>query len=65
MNLIKDVRTGLAAFLAEEGEKAGDWPNMHHLETARDHSGRHAAILLPFDAMIKAIENAQSKAKVA
>jgi len=62
---LNEMKDGLAAFLAGENEDVGDWPNLHHLETARDHKGRHAAILLPFDAMIDAIKAAQSKAKAA
>lgn len=36
----------------------GDWTDLSVLEPARDHKSRHASILLPFKAVVKAIEEA-------
>ncbi|WP_321323027.1 iron-sulfur cluster assembly scaffold protein [uncultured Parasphingorhabdus sp.] len=62
---ISAVRDNLAAFLDGEGETPGPWPNMDNLAAARDHKGRHAAILLPYDAMIAACADAAAKRKAA
>ncbi len=62
---ISAVRDNLAAFLEGSGDSPGEWPNMDKLTAARDHKGRHAAILLPFDAMIAACADAAAKRKAA
>jgi hypothetical protein len=38
---------------------------MDKLEAARDHRGRHAAILLPYDAVIAAFADAAAKQEAA
>ena len=41
----------------------GDWQNMDKLAVAKDHRGRHGAILLPYDALIAAFaDTAKRKA---
>ncbi|WP_417594070.1 iron-sulfur cluster assembly scaffold protein [Parasphingorhabdus sp.] len=60
---ISAVRDNLAAFLDGEGETPGPWPDMDKLAAARDHKGRHAAILLPYDTVIAAFADAAAKQK--
>ena len=57
-----DVAEALAAisrWLAQEQEDAGDWPGLKALAPARPRKGRHGAILLPFRALLAAIEAAK------
>ena len=49
----------LRRWLAKEQEDAGDWPGLAALEPARSRGGRHGAILLPFRALLAAIEAAK------
>jgi len=58
---IENARSGLAAFLERSVESPGDWPDIDRLTSARDHKGRHAAILLPYDAVIAAFADAAHK----
>ncbi|MEW4468252.1 iron-sulfur cluster assembly scaffold protein [Parasphingorhabdus sp. JC815] len=53
---IAAAREHLAGFLAGSHEQPGDWDNMEHLRAAKDHAGRHAAIVLPYDAILAAFE---------
>ena len=46
----------LSAWLAGEREDWGDWPGLSALEPARSRKSRHGAILLPFRALLAAIE---------
>ena len=62
---IESTRSTLAAFLEGSGESPGAWPDMDKLAAAKDHSGRHAAILLPYDAVIAAFADAAAKQKAA
>jgi NifU-like protein involved in Fe-S cluster formation len=62
---IKIVRTNLAAFLEGSIESPGEWPDMDKLMAAQDHKGRHAAILLPYDAVIAAFADAAAKQEAA
>ena len=57
------ARDNLAAFLEGSGESPGKWPDMDKLAAARDHKGRHAAILLPYDTVIAAFADASAKQK--
>lgn len=59
------VRDGLAAFLTGSAGIPGPWPDMDKLAAAREHKGRHAAILLPYDAVIAALADAVAKQEVA
>jgi len=49
----------ISRWLAEEQEEFGDWPGIDVLEPARPKKARHGAILLPFRALLAAIESAQ------
>jgi NifU-like protein involved in Fe-S cluster formation len=49
----------LSRWLAREQDSAGNWPGLDVLEPARDRQGRHGAILLPFRALLAALEAAQ------
>jgi NifU-like protein involved in Fe-S cluster formation len=48
----------ISRWLAQEQEEAGDWPGIGALEPARPRKSRHGAILLPFRALLAAIESA-------
>lgn len=48
----------LSRWLAEEQDEAGEWDGIAALEPARARKSRHGAILLPFRALLAAIESA-------
>ena len=50
---------GLEAWLAHQGDLP-DWPGIDALAPARDHPGRHGALLLPWTAMQRALSSAPS-----
>ena len=49
----------LSAWLVGEREDAGDWPGLSALEPARSRRSRHGAILLPFRALLAALESSR------
>ena len=49
----------LSRWLAEEQDEAADWPGIDALAPARSRKSRHGAILLPFRALLAAIEAAR------
>ena len=49
----------LSRWLASEQEEAGEWPGLETLAPARARKSRHGAILLPFRALLAAIEAAR------
>lgn len=51
---LAEARDGLRAYLKGERPQPGDWPGLEIFEPARKHSGRHASILLAFDAAAEA-----------
>ena len=53
---IAQVRSGISAWLAGEGERP-DWPRLEMLEPAVPHPGRHEAVLLPWKAAEEALFN--------
>lgn len=55
---IAATRAALKSFLDGSAESPGEWANMEKLRAAKDHQGRHAAILLPYDALIAAFADA-------
>lgn len=61
---IASVRGQLFEFLAGSSDHPGDWDNMDHFSAAKDHPGRHAAILLPYDAILAAFEVATTADQV-
>ncbi|HET7575254.1 MAG TPA: iron-sulfur cluster assembly scaffold protein [Sphingomicrobium sp.] len=56
---IADTLVTLSRWLALEQEEAGEWPGLAALAPARPRKGRHGAILLPFRALLAAIEAAR------
>lgn len=55
---VADALVAISRWLAEEQDEAGDWPGIMVLEPARPRKGRHGAILLPFRALLAAMESA-------
>jgi hypothetical protein len=49
----------LSRWLANEQEEAAGWPSFAALAPARSRKSRHGAILLPFRALLAAIEAGQ------
>jgi NifU-like protein involved in Fe-S cluster formation len=49
----------LSRWLGQEQEEAGEWPGIVELAPARHRKSRHGAILLPFRALLAAIEAAR------
>lgn len=62
---IAAVRSHLAEFLIGAQNNPGPWANMEHLSAAKDHTGRHDAILLPYDAILAAVEAAAATSEAA
>lgn len=56
---VADALVTISRWLAEEQDEAGAWPGIRALEPARPRKGRHGAILLPFRALLAAIEAAR------
>ena len=56
---LADARDALAAWLDGISDIPGSWPGLDALARARPHRGRHAAILLPFEAAAQAAAEAQ------
>ena len=52
------ARDALAEFLAGGRDHPGDWPGLEILGEARAYPARHASILLPFQAVAEAAEEA-------
>jgi NifU-like protein involved in Fe-S cluster formation len=55
---IAKARDSLREFLKGEADGPGDWPGLDVFAAARKHSGRHAAILLAFEAAAEAAATA-------
>jgi NifU-like protein involved in Fe-S cluster formation len=55
---VADALVTISRWLAEEQDEAGDWPGIVALEPARPRKARNGAILLPFRALLAAIESA-------
>ena len=56
---LAEARDILAAWLAGTRNDPGDWPGLDQLARARPHSGRHASIRLPFEAVAEAAAKGQ------
>ena len=56
---IADALISISRWLAKEQDEAADWPGIDMLEAARPRKGRHGAILLPFRALLAAMEAAR------
>jgi NifU-like protein involved in Fe-S cluster formation len=55
---VAEALVTISRWLAQEQDEAGDWPGIDVLAPARPRKGRHGAILLPFRALLAAIESA-------
>lgn len=51
---IADLRAGIAEGLSGEADMPNLWPELALLAPAKDYPSRHAAILLPYDALLAA-----------
>lgn len=60
---IKDAHDGFANFLRGLSDDLGEWPELQSLAGVREHKGRHAAALLPYEAALAAIDQAVSRSK--
>jgi NifU-like protein involved in Fe-S cluster formation len=56
---VANAMMALSAWLAGECEDSGEWPGLADLAPARSRRARHGAILLPFRALLAAIEAAR------
>ncbi len=61
VNDLVEARSGLVDFFAGKSDSPGKWQNMDKLIVAKDHQGRHGAILLPYDALIAAFTDAAKR----
>ena len=59
---VASATESLADWLAGRSEDFGTWPGLDVLAPARDRTGRHGAILLPFRALLAAIDAAPKRA---
>ena len=55
------ARDALRAYLAGGRDDPGDWPGLDVLTPARPHAGRHASILLPWEAVVEAAAAAETR----
>ncbi len=55
---VAKIRDGIAAYLNGKSEMPNDWPELPLLCVAREYPARHAAILMPYDALLAAIKKA-------
>jgi NifU-like protein involved in Fe-S cluster formation len=53
---IRAVRQEMLAFLQGHEDVQFDWPELNEFAAARNNPARHGAILLPFDAVLAALE---------
>jgi len=56
---VADALVNVSRWLAHEREDPDAWPGIDVLEAARPRKARHGAILLPFRALLAAIESAR------
>ena len=62
----RQVRAQMHAMLKENGAPpTGKWDDLRYLEPVRDYRARHMSTLLVFDAVVEAIEKAESVESVA
>lgn len=54
-----EARDALTAWLAGKRRDPGTWPGLEQLARALPHNGRHAAIRLPFEAVVEAVREAR------
>jgi|SRR5215211_806475 len=56
---VAEAMLAISRWLAGQQEDAGDWPDVVTLAPARSRQPRHGAIILPFRALLAAIEDAR------
>ena len=61
MTEITKLRDGVAQALQGAGDMPSCWPELALLAAATDYPSRHAAILLPYDAILSAAAQAKEK----
>lgn len=54
---LRDTAALLSAWLAGDGDVPAIWPDLDMLTPARDHPGRHGALLLPWKAACEALSS--------
>lgn len=57
---IERATIGLSAWLGGEQDDPGAWPGLDALAPARSRKSRHGAILLPFKALLSAMQDARA-----
>ncbi len=55
---LHNIRKSITAYFNGKGEICDIWPQLAALKVAKDYPARHAAILLPFDALLEAYARA-------
>ena len=66
VDAFRDLRAQMHAMLKENGAPpGGKWSDLAYLEPVRDYSARHMSTLLVFDAVVAAIEKAESAESLA
>lgn len=53
---LTDARDALVAFLAGDRADPGEWPGIDHLASALPYPARHGSILLPWRAVVAALD---------
>ncbi|MEE9433572.1 MAG: iron-sulfur cluster assembly scaffold protein [Sphingorhabdus sp.] len=53
---IGDIHGSITAYLIGQGEMPDQWPQLDELAAARGYPARHAAILLPYKALLSAFD---------
>ena len=56
---VRAARDGIERWLKGDDDAVSAWPGLATLDPARSRIGRHGAILLPFQALLGAIEDAR------
>ena len=54
LNSLAELRDGISASLSGKADMPNLWPELALLAPAKDYPSRHAAILLPYDALLAA-----------
>ena len=63
---LRDLRQQMRAMLKEEGSPpSGKWSDLEILIPVRDYKGRHASVLLTFDAVVDAIDQIEAERRSA
>ncbi len=59
---LRDLRQTMRCMLKENGPPpTGKWADLEILTPVRDYKGRHASVLLTFDAVVKAIDEIEAR----